>query len=246
MAKKKTSLTSKRVARPNPRTPVSDGRNEVPESLFTDIHYAAWADKILKLYRRYQWWLWMAVASGLLLAMSALGFGYYQGKTSQKVSEEFYTLLTTQTTNTNAPSKSKDKVAANPANAAALVDFATQYEHGAGAGYGALAAVMASQLLEKTPDANLQKKLDEAMAKNSRLKNLVALRTADEKTLRSMVVSATSGGSGQNLAFVNLALADRLTANGKKDEAKKILQTLALNNQNNLLGLLVIQFLPAY
>ena len=223
----------------NGKVRLAGGGNPLAGSLFTNIQYVAWADKILAWYRRYQRWLWAGAIACLVIALAAIGFNYYQGKASEKASDEFYRLLMT-----NLPQNNNGKTT-NPDNLAALVDFAKNHDRGAGSGYGALAAAMALQLLEKNPNSDLQKKLDGAMARNPQLKNFVALRAADEKTLRTMAVSAASGG-GQNLAFINLALADRLTANGKKDEAKKILQTLALDNQNNALGLLVIQFLPAY
>ena len=233
MAKKKTiagkKLTS--AARSSPSNQPTGGAMAglATQSLLVDIHYATLVDRFLKFIRRYQQWLVAVVVFALVISLAVISWNFYQQSQAKKISEEFYALL-----------GDKD-IVANPDK---LVNFAVNHSKGAGAGYGALASVMALQLIEKNKNdatqTNLKNTIEKAVAQNPYLRDVAALRSGDEKTLRNLTVAA------QNSSMINLALADRLTAAGKKDEAKKTLQTIAINNQNNLLGLLMLQILPNY
>ncbi|MGI9462063.1 MAG: hypothetical protein ACR2NY_05775 [Alphaproteobacteria bacterium] len=222
MAKKKSNRQKQNLKSPTNGQGITQGLQG--ESLLIDVNYSAGLEKLSQFYYRYQKPLFALLAFLLLAILFIIGFGIYQKNQIKYISEEFYQI-------TSQP------------NPETLIDFATRNASGAGAGYGALASMMALDMLAKNQNPNLQKKLENTIAENRHLKNISNLQNGNEKTLRRLKVA---GGAGQNISLTNLALADRLTQKGKMAEAKKLLQQISINNKNNLLGIFTLQLLPAY
>lgn len=240
--RRKTSVGRKPTSTPRPTTTDANA-NMVNAALMFEVNQAAMAAQVVNFYRRWRNAIIGGSAALLLLSLGFIGFQRYQLSRAAAISEQFYNIITA--TQANGQPSDKAKLAQD------LSQFALNNRKGAGSGYGALAGIMALNLLQEKNSkttADNQKAAAELTAQlrtNPHLATWLTIAQGDEAALRSLLTRGEAG-NGAYQPLVALALADRLTQQGKKSEAKQLLQDLAKNNQTNPLGLLAFQLLPAY